>query len=310
MTLIQTFFSYERVIQVADRRLTWKDGTVADDEYTKLVCWNQTFAAGFTGISRVDRRGRKPTSEWIAEVLCDFGRFENGVQALAQETQNRVSKLNWPEKRLAIVVAGFDFRGPHIAEISNFNTSTNTSDDLNSFRIRTGHLRPHPHANQVHSVGVPLKDFESRLLRERVPRVLRRKDGLNRAIKLMVENQRRVHRYKGDVAGLVGCDAQVITIPRIQDGGPRGVVMSNMDGTDLSPRSSGFVYFDRKGFQYKQIGPLSASGGFVIDSLLGEANPDSPDDMSISWRYVKTPPAWQRRRAARDSRRGSRSDST
>ena len=40
---------------------------------------------------------------------------------------------------------------------------------------------------------------------------------------------------------------------------------------------------------------IERAEALVIDSLLGEANPDSPDDMSISWRYVKTPPAWQRR---------------
>ena len=56
VTLLQTLFSNERIIQVSDRRLTL-DGQVFDDEYTKLVCWNKTFSAGFTGIARIDRRG-------------------------------------------------------------------------------------------------------------------------------------------------------------------------------------------------------------------------------------------------------------
>jgi len=63
MTLIQTLFTGERIIQVADRRLTWPDGSVFDDEYTKPVCWNQTFSVGFTGMARIDLRLRKSTAE-------------------------------------------------------------------------------------------------------------------------------------------------------------------------------------------------------------------------------------------------------
>ncbi|NED69229.1 hypothetical protein G3I15_50750, partial [Streptomyces sp. SID10244] len=61
MTLLQVMYSRERIIHVSDRRLTFPDGTVADDDYTKLVCWNGTFAVGFTGIARVDRRAREST---------------------------------------------------------------------------------------------------------------------------------------------------------------------------------------------------------------------------------------------------------
>ena len=35
MTLVQTLFTQERIIEIADRRLTWPDDSVADDEYTK-----------------------------------------------------------------------------------------------------------------------------------------------------------------------------------------------------------------------------------------------------------------------------------
>ena len=142
MTLLQTVFSGDRIIQVSDRRLTL-NGQIFDDEYTKLVCWNQTFSAGFTGIARIDRRARKSTAEWIAEVLCDYPAFVPGVQALRQEAENRVSKLSWADKRLAIVVAGFDFRQiPLIAEIANFDTATNVTQDADSFRLRYAQFPP------------------------------------------------------------------------------------------------------------------------------------------------------------------------
>lgn len=296
MTLLQTVFSGDRIIQVSDRRLTL-NGQIFDDEYTKLVCWNQTFSAGFTGIARIDRRARKSTAEWIAEVLCDYPAFVPGVQALRQEAENRVSKLSWADKRLAIVVAGFDFRQiPLVAEIANFDTATNVTQDADSFRLRYAQFPP-GRKTGTHSVGAGLGDLEHRLLSRYVPRMLQKDkaNGHNRAIKLLVENQRRVHRKDP----LVGADAQAVTIPSTQMG--HGIVMSNLDGTDIPADSSSFVYFDEHGFRYKQLGPLMAHGQQVIDQVIGTADEDNPDNQSMSIRFVKVPPApirAQRRRTS------------
>ncbi|HWF71647.1 MAG TPA: hypothetical protein VG187_19175 [Mycobacterium sp.] len=291
MTLLQTLFSNDRIIQVSDRRLTL-NGQVFDDEYTKLVCWNQTFSAGFTGIACIDRRGRKSTSEWIAEVLCDYMLFEQGVAALREEAENRVSMLPWKDKRLAIVVAGFDFRKvPLVAEIANFDTATNVAVDSNSFVLRYAQVPP-GRITGTHAVGARLGDLEHRLLTRYVPRVLRKdkSNGHNRAIKLLVENQRRVHRKDA----LVGADAQAVTIPSSQTG--NAIVMSNLDGTDIPAHSSSFVFFDQHGFRYKQLGPLMAHGGTVIDQVTGTADEDNPDNQVMSIRFVKVPaPPSQRR---------------
>lgn len=296
MTLLQTVFSAERVIQVSDRRLTL-NGQVFDDEYTKLVCWNQTFTVGFTGIACIDRRARQSTSEWIAEILCDYPAFLPGVQALREEAESRVSKLRWADKRLAIVVAGFDFHQvPLVAEIANFNTATNVSEDPDIFRLRYAQAPPGL-TTHTHSVGALLGDFERRLLSRYVPRILRKDkvNGHNRAIKVLVENQRRVHRRDF----MVGADAQAVTIPCSQMG--HGIVMSNLAGTDIPAHSSSFVYFDRNGFRYKQFGPLMAQGGQVIDQVLGKADEDNPDNQTMSIRFLKvpTPPTHAQRRAGR-----------
>lgn len=294
MTLLQTVFSAERIIQVSDRRLTL-NGEVFDDGYTKLVCWNQTFTVGFTGIARIDRRARQSTSEWIATILCDYPAFLPGVQALRQEAESRVSKLPWTDKRLAIVVAGFDFHQvPLVAEIANFNTATNKNEDPNIFRLRYAQVPPGRTAH-THSVGALLSDLEGRLLSRYVPRILRKDklNGHNRAIKVLVDNQRRVHRRDS----MVGADAQAVTIPCSQMG--HGILMSNLDGTDIPAHSSSFVYFDRKGFRYKQFGPLMAQGGQVIDQVIGTADEDNPDNQTMSIRFVKvpTPPTRAQRRA-------------
>jgi hypothetical protein len=65
--------------------------------------------------------------------------------------------------------------------------------------------------------------------------------------------------------------------------------MSNLDGTDIPAQSNSFVYFDRNGFRYKQIGPLVAGNGQVIDQLIGTADETNPDNQAIEFRIVKRP---------------------
>ncbi|MBX4280788.1 hypothetical protein K4G80_20440, partial [Mycobacterium tuberculosis] len=93
MTLIQTVTTDDLVIQVADRRLSRPDGSVFDDDYTKLVCWNTSFTVGFTGLARIDPAQKKSTSEWLAETLCDYASFEDGVDALRYWASGQIGQL-------------------------------------------------------------------------------------------------------------------------------------------------------------------------------------------------------------------------
>jgi hypothetical protein len=90
-----------------------------------------------------------------------------------------------------------------------------------------------------------------------------------------------------------------VTIPGKQIG--HGIVMSNLDGTDIPAHTSSFVYFDQYGFRYKQLGPLVAHGGTVIDQVTGTADEDNPDNQVMSIRFVKVPkpPTCAQRRRAR-----------
>lgn len=135
------------------------------------------------------------------------------------------------------------------------------------------------------SVGARVTGLEQKLLTKYIPRVLRTDaaNGHNRAIKLLVENQRRIHKQDNGV----GEDAQVVTIPCARN--PTGIFMGNLDGTDLPADSPAFVYFDKTGFRYKQVGPLLANSGTVIDQFVGTADPDNPDFQEISIRYLKFP---------------------
>ena len=74
----------------------------------------------------MDRRGSKR--------LSGFG---YGVHVLRTEVEAAIRRLpnNW-NKRLAIVVAGFDSSGgPLCAEAANFDTATGSTSDQNAFKL-------------------------------------------------------------------------------------------------------------------------------------------------------------------------------
>ena len=71
MTQIFTVLTFNKVVQVSDRRLTWPDGSLADDHANKAVCVSCAdgwFAISYTGAAQVGR-SRTPTDEWLVELL-------------------------------------------------------------------------------------------------------------------------------------------------------------------------------------------------------------------------------------------------
>lgn len=286
MTLVQTFFSNDFVIQVSDRRLTRSDGSVFDDEYTKLVYWNDSATAGFTGLARIDRRQQKSTSEWIAEVLCDYGDFGYGVNALRTEAESAIRKLpNNFDKRLAIVVAGFDSGGNlRCAQVANFDVNTGHVVDPNIFTL-DGFTMLADRKTGSHSAGALLDPHQTKVLRRYLPRIADQPNGLNRSIRVMVENQRQV----AAAHNTVGLDAQAVVIPRVRQATG---IMSNLGGTELPMASASFGLFEAGGYQFRQIGPLLAHDGFVQDRFEGTADPQNPDIQKVGFRFLKVPPSW------------------
>ena len=66
MTLIVTFAASPFVVMVADRRLTWPNGRIADDDANKVVMFCNQMAIGYTGQARIEGKG---TDEWLAHEL-------------------------------------------------------------------------------------------------------------------------------------------------------------------------------------------------------------------------------------------------
>ena len=286
VTLIQTITTDDLVIQVADRRLSSAvSGEPIEDELTKLVCWNMTFSIGFTGLARIDRAQKKSTSEWIAETVCDYPTFETGVQALGYHARERISKLpsTWPDRRLAIVLAGFGADGEQLAaEISNFRVGGPMHTDPTDFKAWKL-FRAQGQKSSFHVAGAGLTDkWQRQVLRSLVPRVLRQPDGLSRAVKLMVALQRSVAKTNQGV----GTNAMAVTIPRATTG---DMIMSHVEGNLLDTGTGQFSYFDTDGFAYRQLGPHIARGGMAMANCLAEADPNKPDNMAVSCRTLKWP---------------------
>ena len=149
-----------------------------------------------------------------------------------------------------------------------------------------------------HSAGALLSDQQTKVLRRYLPRIVDQRNGLNRSIRVLIENQRGVAKNHTTV----GLDAQCVFIPR----NPLmpGHVISNLDGTEMPTNNCSFGFFDADGFAYKQIGPLLAHGGFVLDQFQGTADPKNPDNQRIGFRHLKVPQSWLDAWAAQVSQSG------
>ena len=216
--------------------------------------------------------------------------IEVALHRLQTEAEKRWKKLpkNW-DKRTAFVIAGFDPRigdGPLLASVTNMNPNTNISDDETVFR--THQITPPPgHTTGVYVAGASMNEqqqlFSTRYLR----RELKKGDGVNQAVRLMVGIQRDV--AKTDRKQTVGLDALCVHIPRGSNPNmPGPSVMSNLGGPELPTGCCSFGFFDRAGWQWKQEAPL-LSGGGQVTQVFGSADPENPDNQTVGFRLLKVP---------------------
>ncbi|MGY4869797.1 hypothetical protein [Mycolicibacterium elephantis] len=288
MTLVQTLMTENLVILVADRRLTWPDGSVADDNFTKAVVWRDGFVAAFTGIARINRTATKSTSEWIAEVLADCRDFDQGVATLKQRASERVAALTkWPDVRLGIVLAGFDFRRyPRFTMVSNFLPGGPYPVDPTEFGTYAINRMVGPKVRSTFAtVGATLEDWQEGVLGRAVPRTLGQRDGITRAARIMVALQRKV----ADAQPTVGRDAMCVVVPR-ERSGMRGV-FGRLNARTLHVRYTNFCYFEDGAYTFKQLGPHVATGtGTAIADLYGTAEPENLLMQEGGIRFLKAGP--------------------
>jgi len=124
MTLIATCTTHEYIVQVSDRRLTWPNGSVADDTANKAVAFLYDTVFAYTGIAQM---GDEKTDQWLAGILKANFSLEDAIQTIKEKATERVKSLPYANKRLAIIGACWASEkeiGPHmpiIVLISNFH---------------------------------------------------------------------------------------------------------------------------------------------------------------------------------------------
>ncbi len=159
MTLIVSHIARDYVIQVSDRRVTWKASKgKKDDDTTKGVLFNSNFTFGYAGEAELYRAQAVqaanktkfeliPTHQWLIEVLClKWHSLESSLANVYEELRRVLNNLS---KMPAHVFIGMGFINrkvedpvfPVIYEITNINLhdrSIQQKLDLHEYYIPPG----------------------------------------------------------------------------------------------------------------------------------------------------------------------------
>lgn len=131
MTLILTLATYNKVVQVSDRRLTWPDGSLDDDESNKAICVSckdACFSIAYTGLSKIGKN-LIDSDDWLANYLTSIDAARKQLIFISKSLDSTLpSVLNETPvheriKDITFVFAGYWDGHPFVMSISNRNFS-------------------------------------------------------------------------------------------------------------------------------------------------------------------------------------------
>ena len=200
MTLIAFYANQKYALVVADRRLTNVDGSIYEDDRTKLLTWCGGLTFGFTGQAFLSE-GRKqvPSLEWLAlriaeqepSGILDFNKIR---QALDRQ------RLPLTSRRLAFGAIGFVADEPTALLISNMHApdGSPTSTATARFAFSAGSF----HGEWFKTLGGEVSPSARDLLSARMPEVRDRPDAVAQLMAGVIERSSN---------NLVGNQAMVVT---------------------------------------------------------------------------------------------------
>lgn len=127
MTLILSLVTYNKIVQVSDRRLTWENGDIADDNANKAICvscLDSCFSIAYTGLAKIGKLLQK-TDEWLVEFLMSIdapGKIFLFISYSLNSILNSILKetpVDLKSKILTFVLAGYMEGYPFVVSISN-----------------------------------------------------------------------------------------------------------------------------------------------------------------------------------------------
>lgn len=126
MTIIITALTANKVIQASDRRLTFSNGGIFDDEANKAVCVSckdAYFSMAYTGLALINSI---KTDEWLVDYLISIKAFQLDLASIVKGLEKHLTVVFAPLpgtcKRATFVLAGYRYPRslPFMVIISNF----------------------------------------------------------------------------------------------------------------------------------------------------------------------------------------------
>jgi hypothetical protein len=172
MTLIISLLTPTYVAQVSDLRLTERPaGTPLTEPAAKAVSWCGHTNFGYTGPAVLDG---KRTDQWIAEILVNYRKVQEGLAELRARASVAASRLPAENRHLAIVGVGWSLMStqsrlrPTLFEITNVPAGDWPNAPLPDCALRIEQLAGN---QRLAFHGQPVPAADRRYLRRRVERL-------------------------------------------------------------------------------------------------------------------------------------------
>lgn len=273
MTLILTALSHNYIVQAADRRLTYPDGSLYDDDTNKAIFYCGRVAVAYTGLALM--KEDQPTAEWIGMHMKDELGAERAMNRVAKETEDYLRTINRPDKRLAIVATGWATNKgiqpplPFICVGSNFMTDSwswkSTADDMMTVRYQ---FLERDKLIAVFVAGQALTPDEQRWLERGLRQAIN--DGSSRAmVDLLSTTIQSVAGGKDSRAQRVGKGMIIHLLTKASIMSGRG----NMVVTPLTEDLPSFIYVSKEGKTSPFQGAVQACNGTLLTNFGGGTIP-------------------------------------
>lgn len=127
MTLIALYANQDFAVVAADRRITYPDRSIYENDRTKLLAWGSGLVFGFTGQALLVRgREQVPTLEWLAhEISSRETAGSVDFNAIAEKLDRQRFLAS---RRLAIGAVGFVSGNPIWLLISNMHNQEGVTE--------------------------------------------------------------------------------------------------------------------------------------------------------------------------------------
>lgn len=258
MTLVLSYLTPDFVVQVSDRRLTWSNGSVADDSSNKATVYCGRMAFAYTGLAQIKTH---KTDEWLTMLLARAKSMPEAMKMLKDEATAHFRGISETprQRRHAFVAVGWTRRAVEepfrriLVRVSNFHDATGgeLAEGGSEFSSALWILEPNE-PPRLNVTGRQLTEDEALLLGDGLRHM---QDATDVAFALA-----RMVRIVAARDAAVGRGILAVHIPRaaVEAMGPEFEVLF---GAPFGPRTAGSAYFPANSQEMVQYGPNVACYG-------------------------------------------------